>query len=94
MMHSTEVRNEESVLLAEIECIWKEEEALLCKRAKVNWLQQGDRNSKFFHAAVRYRKQRNQITKLQDDQGIWISDPEKLKDLAISFFSDLFVETL
>jgi hypothetical protein len=36
-----------------------DEESFLCQKSRIDWLQLGDRNSKFFHASFETRKSRN-----------------------------------
>lgn len=35
-----------------------------------HWLVGGDRNTQYFH-----RRERNYILKIQDENGVWVSDP-------------------
>ncbi|CAN1120648.1 hypothetical protein LINPERHAP2_LOCUS323, partial [Linum perenne] len=58
---------------------WRNEELFWGQRAKVNWLNLGDRNTKFFHASTMLRQQRNNITKLKSEIGHMTN-----------FFKDLF----
>lgn len=43
-----------------------------CQRAKQFWLKNGDTNSNFFHRSVKRRQQVNRLTKLKDNNGVWI----------------------
>ncbi|CAN1830601.1 LINE-1 retrotransposable element ORF2 protein [Linum perenne] len=92
MFRTEEVREEEKNLKIELEDIWKAEEIGWSQRAKSNWLAHGDRNTKFFHAATVHRKQRNLISRLLDDNGNWITTDSQIKDMANSFFIDLFTK--
>lgn len=40
-------------------------ESLLVRKARVNWIQQGDNNTRFFHNTVKYRQKRNHIDLLK-----------------------------
>nr|GMC54177.1 uncharacterized protein LOC109151131 [Ipomoea batatas] len=42
------------------------------QRAKHFWLKNGDTNSNFFHRSVKRRQQVNRLTKLKDNNGVWI----------------------
>lgn len=50
----------------------------------------GDKNTKFFHATTIQRRQRNQISMLQDEHEGWIRDPTQLKNMSVSFFQNLY----
>ncbi|CAN1185031.1 Transposon TX1 uncharacterized 149 kDa protein [Linum perenne] len=90
MFKTSTILEEQTSLEREIESLWKDEELLWRQRANLNWTLEGDRNTKFFHTAVKYRKQRNLISKLQDESNTWISDPTHLESLATNFFETLF----
>lgn len=45
------------------------EETFWRMKSRVTWLKDGDRNTKFFHAATKNRRAQNKIRSLKDDQG-------------------------
>ncbi|KAK2665571.1 hypothetical protein Ddye_004145 [Dipteronia dyeriana] len=47
------------------------EERYWRQRAKSDWLQRGDKNSRFFHSKASARRTRNKISRLLDDNGHW-----------------------
>lgn len=47
--------------------IYVQQEIFWRQRPKQIWLQEGDHNSKYFHAATKNRRKVNQIHSLQDD---------------------------
>lgn len=51
--------------------LYKDEEILWAQRAKVNWLQLGDRNTRYFNTEATVRKRRNENIKIKDDHGNW-----------------------
>jgi hypothetical protein len=68
----------------------KEDELWWAHRAKANWLQTGDKNSKIFHIKASQRKKRNTINSIQDPRGnIW-SDQEKISATFIDYFKTIF----
>lgn len=65
------------------------EESLLRQKSRSCWLKLGDRNSKFFYASLKTRRNRNTINCLYDDNGR-IVDYAGLKDHITSFYKSLF----
>ncbi|KAL7259099.1 hypothetical protein ACSBR1_005074 [Camellia fascicularis] len=62
----------------------------LHQRSRVNWLKSGDRNSAFFHATLIQRRQWNQLVKLQNEDGQWLSTDEAINSHLHDYFSHLF----
>ncbi|MQM19124.1 hypothetical protein Taro_052124 [Colocasia esculenta] len=66
------------------------EEKLWCQKSRMEWMQNGDRNTAFYQAVVKNNRRRNFIHKLKihgSDQ--WCEDQETLKGAASSYFEDL-----
>ncbi|CAL1398685.1 unnamed protein product [Linum trigynum] len=82
--------DEEKNLMEELSKIWMEEEAFWNQCSRVNWLQKGDQNTSFFHSSTIYRKHKNRILRLKDNEGIWVEDENRLKGLAQDFYKELF----
>ena len=52
--------------------IWLEkEDAMWWQRSRINWMQSGDRNTRFFHAKVSARHSKNLISGLLDSREVW-----------------------
>ncbi|KAF7812457.1 reverse transcriptase [Senna tora] len=86
---------EEKAILAEevvrkIEEAWDLEEKYWFQRAKLKWIYEGDKNSKFFHALVVQRRQRNKVVKVKDENGRWVEKEEDIGGCFARFFADLF----
>lgn len=71
------------LILDQKEIFWRQ-------RSKQLWLNAGDKNTRYFHAACIKRKRANSITKLKDDSGTWKDWSTGLKELIRSFYADLF----
>lgn len=56
-------------LKREIGKAFKEEEEFWAQKSRDKWLVVGDNNTSFFHASVKASRQKNQISKLIDDDG-------------------------
>jgi len=70
-------------LLEQEDLKWKQ-------RAKENWLQFGDRNSKFFHACANQKHSRSKIQNIDDINGRNCSTKETIEEAFVGYFSDLF----
>ncbi|ONI13814.1 hypothetical protein PRUPE_4G246900 [Prunus persica] len=44
------------------------------QKSRLRWLQEGDRNTKFFHLTTIIRRRRNRIERLKDNEGVWVED--------------------
>ncbi|KAM1365807.1 hypothetical protein ACFX1X_044484 [Malus domestica] len=59
----------ESKLTANLHTILKQEETMWAQKAKVNWRQLGDKNTRFFHTMTTIRKKRNEIVRVKNNLG-------------------------
>jgi hypothetical protein len=66
------------------------EEILWRQRSRITWLTARDRNTCFFHLRASRRRRRNRITKLKRADGGFTQDEQELKELASSFYGNLF----
>jgi len=48
---------------------FRDEELYWKQKSRANWLKEGDRNTKFFHATTKQRRARNRLTKLKNPRG-------------------------
>ncbi|KAH1122316.1 hypothetical protein J1N35_005476 [Gossypium stocksii] len=67
------------------------EKVYLSQRARVNWLQNGDRNTSFFHKATVAHHNCNRILGLEDESGQWVSNPDDMIRVVMKHFGDLFM---
>ena len=78
-----DIRKRMQRLLSQDEAYWRQ-------RAKTHWYNDGDRNTKFFHASATVRKKVNRITSLDDDVGNKITNEQGLRDVARQYFVNIF----
>ncbi|VFQ99227.1 unnamed protein product [Cuscuta campestris] len=62
------------------------------QKAHIQWIEDGDKNSKFFHSRVKDRRRRLYIHKIKDQTGAWIEDQKQIAQQAIEFYQHLFIE--
>lgn len=85
---SNEVASEQHLLKSR-ENIRKQEEIYYRQRSRLQWLKEGDGNTKFFHAVANGRKCRNLIPGLSQD-GRLVSDPRGIGRIFVSRFQQQF----
>ena len=80
----------EAELIQEYENIRDQDNMFWRQKSRDNWIQNGDRNTKFFHLTTLVKRRRNKIEGLFDSNGSWNTDASSMKKIAVSFFNDLF----
>jgi exonuclease III len=88
-----DLMQEEEKLRQQLEERRKQEEILWKQKSRVQWLKEGERNTKFFHRTVVHRRHVNRITHLEDGQGNIIREHSKIEAELINFYQDLLTET-
>lgn len=66
-----ELKNEVAEIEARQECMWRQQ-------ARLDWLQDGDNNTKFFHSVASNRRKQNHIDRIQDATGRWVDVTEQV----------------
>ncbi|XP_042487034.1 uncharacterized protein LOC122067264 [Macadamia integrifolia] len=61
---------------------------LWAQKAKLRWMKDGDKNSKFFHLSVKMRRARNQIRTLQNADGEWMNDQQQLSSYIVNYYEE------
>nr|GFC88588.1 hypothetical protein [Tanacetum cinerariifolium] len=70
---NADLRKKEMECLIAYKDALKDEESMLKQRAKVDWLSEGDANTKFFHKTVKGNLNRNRIEYVDDMNGVKFS---------------------
>ncbi|XP_057811420.1 uncharacterized protein LOC131025639 [Salvia miltiorrhiza] len=78
----------------DIEKITEAEELHWKQRSRANWLGLGDRNSKYFHAFVSKRRQKNTIKCLRRSDGTEVRKEGEMADEIHAYFSTIFQSSL
>ncbi|CAL2259571.1 unnamed protein product [Prunus armeniaca] len=73
-------------LIEEYNCVLEQEAMLWKQKSRLQWLQEGDRNTKFFHLITIIRWRRNKIERLKNNEGVWVEEAQDIKGLAIAYF--------
>lgn len=74
----------------QLETMYNQQEIYWKQRSKQHWLREGDRNSRYFHAATKIRKKMNYIDSLEDRTGRTVGWDNGLEDVMLEYFNELF----
>lgn len=74
----------------ELENLLEDDEIYWKQRAREDWLEWGDKNTKWFHMKANSRRKRNKIRGLMDDLGIWTEEDNGMELIANQYFGKLF----
>ncbi|XP_028805248.1 uncharacterized protein LOC114760152 [Neltuma alba] len=64
----------EDQLQGELEEVLKQEEILWFQKSRGKWINDGDRNTKYYYLKTLTRRRRNKVAMLKNDEGQWIDD--------------------
>lgn len=78
------------ILQKRIDELWMQEEAFWSQRARLKWLEGGDRNTNFFHATTIQRRSRNRIQRLKGSGGDWIEGKEEIFEEVLRHFEEVY----
>jgi len=70
--------------------ISKLEEAILQQKTQLQWFQEGDANTKYFHALMRGRRRRLFLHKICIENEVWIQGEEQIAQAACDYYQHQF----
>ncbi|XP_061350333.1 uncharacterized protein LOC133295506 [Gastrolobium bilobum] len=82
----------EFALQEELNRVLEQEEALWFQKARCKWIEDGDRNTRFYHTTTIIRRARNKILELKKEEGHWVKEEDSLNMIIHDFFTNLFKE--
>lgn len=56
------------------------------QKSRLQWLLDGDRNTKFFHLTTVMGRRRNKIERLKNSVGVFVEEAKGIKALAVRLF--------
>lgn len=77
----------------ELNQAYRDEEVFWKMKSRNNWMQLGDRNTKFFYATTKQRIARNRIMAIEDESGYISRGDEEIGVAAVHYFTHLFKTT-
>ncbi|CAN1806221.1 Transposon TX1 uncharacterized 149 kDa protein [Linum perenne] len=87
-----QVQEEERTVRETLRRCWQIEECYWAQRARVKWLELGDKNTSFFHASTVQRRRRNTIRRLMNEDGSWLDEQDEMMQHVTDFYKNLFTE--
>ncbi|OMO85295.1 reverse transcriptase [Corchorus capsularis] len=88
--HSQFLLDLHKTLSQEYKAILKDEEDIWAMKSRVDWLNDGERNTRFFHVSTLVRRNYNRILRIQDANGVWTDNLEIIKGIIQQHFVSLF----
>jgi hypothetical protein len=85
-------QQEESELKRKLEERHKKEEIMWRQKSRVQWLNEGEKNTKLFHRSMIHICLINRITKLDDSQGKTMLTHQEIMHELTDFYKDLLLE--
>jgi hypothetical protein len=89
-----ELRMQEAMISQKLGERRAQEEILWRQKSRVQWLKEGDRNTKFFHRSTIQRRHVNHISHLVTEEGKTLHSHEDLETELVSYYQDLLSEPL
>lgn len=77
-------------IISQLDDHWLKDELYWLQRSGINSLTAGDGNSMFFHLSTRRRRQRNRISRLKNQHGVWLKERKEIKQEIMGYFQNLF----
>jgi exonuclease III len=90
---TVELMKEEEKLQMQLEQRRKQEEILWRQKSRVQWLKEGEKNTKFFHRTMIHRRHINRITHLEDEQGNLIREHAHIEEELNRYYQNLLTES-
>jgi hypothetical protein len=76
----------------ELDMLLDGEEMWWKQRSRADWLQHGDKNTRFFHMKAIQRRKRNKISEIKDNQGTVWTDSADIERVLMDHFRTLFTK--
>ncbi|XP_070019802.1 uncharacterized protein [Nicotiana sylvestris] len=80
----------ETNLTAELNLILKNKEDFWKLKSRINWLNEGDVSTRFFHISTLNRRRRNIILSLKEENGNRLHEQKDIHVAILGFFTDLY----
>ncbi|OMO91045.1 Endonuclease/exonuclease/phosphatase [Corchorus capsularis] len=85
-----ELKEELAMLKKEVDEKWQMEERFWHQRSRLNWIMYGDRNTRFFHSTTVQRRRRNSISRIKNNDGVWLTEKDDIRGFIVESYKELF----
>ena len=82
--------NLQNKLNDEYNLILQLEEELWAMKARIDWIIHGECNIAYFHMSTLIRRSRNRISSILNDNGEWVHNNDKVRDIFGTHFKKLY----
>ncbi|KAK5803839.1 hypothetical protein PVK06_031488 [Gossypium arboreum] len=69
---------------------YAKEESYWAQISRIQWLKEGDRNTRFFRVRATSKLKKNKIAGFKDSNGNWVSDTNNICKVVWNYFHNLF----
>lgn len=84
----------EKQLEQELQDVLDKEELIWFQKARTVWMNDGDRNTSYYHTKTAIQRRKNRVSMLKDNDNRWIEDEQEVGTMVNHFFRSLFSEEL
>ena len=77
-------------LRANIQALMSKEETMWKQRSHVEWLKEGDQNTRYFHCRANQRNKHSYILGFEDEVGDWIEEEGRIGEMVVEYFANIF----
>ena len=91
---TNELKDQEVKVTQQLESRKRQDQILWKQKSRIQWLKEGERNTKFFHRTIIQRQHSNKITHLISDDGETIHSHGDVETTLIDYFQNLLTEPL
>lgn len=75
----------EGKLRRELDDVLHQEEMIWFQKSRLEAIEDGDRNTRFFHLSTVMRRKYNRIDMLQEHDGSWVTKPDQVRSMVVSY---------
>ena len=77
-------------LWVDIQSLMSKEETMWKQGSRVEWLKEGDRNTRYFHCRANQRNKRSHVLGFEDEVGEWIEEEGRMEEMVEEYLANIF----